>query len=226
MTLSRASLIKVLNKLSDWMVNLTVINAAVPENAGGALVVTNHVSRLDTIFLMIATKRTDLKALVASNYRKVPVFSHVVEKLGAIWVNRGEGDFAAIREVTESIEEGWIVGLAPEGKRSKSGKMIEAKQGVALMAMKTGAPIIPVGLTGTADMGRAFSKFRKMDVTVHFGEPFFIPERQEDEHNRDYVQRVLDDIMCHIAVLVPEENRGFYADHPRLKALLAEAKPV
>lgn len=223
MTLSRASLIKVLKKLSDWMVDLKVINAAIPENIGGAFVVTNHVSRLDMLFLMIATRRNDLMALVASNYRRVPVFGSVAKTLGAIWVNRGEGDFAAIRAVTDYVKKGWIVGLAPEGKRSKTGKMIEAKQGIALMAMKTGAPIVPVGLTGTADMGRAFSRFRKMDVTVKFGEAFYIPERLADEQNRAYVQRVLDEIMCRIAMLIPEENRGFYADHPRLQALLAEA---
>lgn len=224
MTLSRDSLIRIIRKIADKIVDLKIINADIPENAKGALVVTNHISRLDMVFLMVATERKDLMGLVASNYRKVPVLGAIVKKLGAIWVNRGEGDFTAIREVSEYIEKGWIVGLAPEGKRSKSGKMIEAKPGIALMAMKTGAPIIPVGLTGTADMGEAFKKLRKMDVSIQFGELFFIPERYEDEHNRDYVQRATDEIMCRIAMLIPEENRGFYADHPRLKTLLAEAK--
>lgn len=224
MTLSRDSLIRIIRKIADKIVDLKIINADIPENPKGALVVTNHISRLDMVFLMIATERKDLMGLVASNYRKAPFLGAIVKKLGAIWVNRGEGDFTAIREVSEYIEKGWIVGLAPEGKRSKSGKMIEAKPGIALMAMKTGAPIIPVGLTGTADMGEAFKKLRKMDVSIQFGEPFFIPERYEDEHNRDYVQRATDEIMCRIAMLIPEENRGFYADHPRLKTLLAEAK--
>jgi 1-acyl-sn-glycerol-3-phosphate acyltransferase len=222
MSSARENLLNLIRKLIDKCVNLKIYNPEYPENAGGALVVTNHISRLDTAFLMVSTKRRDIIGMVASNYRKAPILGSIVSKLGAIWVNRGEGDFSALRKVKEYIQKGWIVGLAPEGKRSRSKQLIEAKQGVALMAMKTGAPIIPVGLTGTADMLKAFSKFKKMDVSINFGEPFHLPERLEDEHNRDYVGRAVDEIMCRIAILLPENKRGFYAKHPRIQSLLAE----
>lgn len=99
---------------------------------------------------------------------------------------------------------------------------MKAKPGAVLIAMKTGVPIIPVGLVGTAGMGKAIKEWRKMDVTIKFGEAFYLPEREENEHNRDYVERALEEIMCRIAVLIPEEQRGYYAAHPRVKSLLAE----
>lgn len=222
MTISRKGLMSFLRKLLAKICNQHIYNPEIPESLGGALLVTNHISRLDVVFLMLSTKREDVIPLVASNYRKAPFFGSILKKMGVIWVHRGESDFAAMREATDFIKKGWIVGIAPEGKRSPTGKMIEAKSGAVMIAMKTGAPIIPVGLVGTAEMGKAFKERRKMDVTIRFGEPFYLPKREENEHNRDYVKRALDEMMCHIAVLIPEETRGVYADHPCLKSLLAQ----
>jgi 1-acyl-sn-glycerol-3-phosphate acyltransferase len=222
MTISRDGLLNVIQKLIDRFCNQKIYNAEIPESLNGALLVTNHISRLDVVFLMLSTKRKDVIALTASNYRRALFFGTILKKLGVIWLDRGESDFKAMRETADYIKKGWIVGLAPEGRRSRSGKLIEAKPGAVLIAMKTGAPIIPVGLVGTADMGKAIKEWRKMDVTINFGEAFYLPEREENEHNRDYVQRALEEVMCRIAVLIPEEQRGYYAAHPRVKNLLAE----
>lgn len=222
MTISRDDLLNIIQKLIDKFCNQKIYNAEIPESLNGALLVTNHISRLDVVFLMLSTKRKDVIALTGSNYRRALFFGTILKKLGVIWLDRGESDFKAMRETAKYLKKGWIVGLAPEGRRSRSGKLIKAKPGAVLIAMKTGVPIIPVGLVGTADMGKAIRKWRKMDVTIRFGESFYLPEQEENEHNRDYVERALDEIMCRIAVLIPEEQRGFYADHPRLKSLLAE----
>lgn len=224
MTISRTGLFQLLRKLIAKICNQTVLNPEYPESLGGALLVTNHISRLDTVFLMLSTKREDVIPMVASNYHNAPFFGSILKKLVVIWVDRGQSDLTAMRQVSEYLKKGWIVGIAPEGKRSRSGKLIEAKPGAVLIAMKTGVPIIPVGLVGTADMGKAFKKFRKMDVTINFGEPFYLPEPEDGEHTRNYVQRALDEVMCRIAVLLPEEQHGFYAEHPRLKSLLSETE--
>ena len=221
MTISRDDLLNIIQKLIDKFCNQKIYNAEIPESLNGALLVTNHISRLDVVFLMLSTKRKDVIALTASNYRRALFFGTILKKLGVIWLDRGESDFKAMRETADYLKKGWIVGLAPEGRRSRS-QLIKAKPGAVLIAMKTGVPIIPVGLVGTADMGKAIRKWRKMDVTIKFGEAFYLPEQEENEHNRDYVERALDEIMCRIAVLIPEEQRGFYANHPRLKSLLAE----
>lgn len=224
MTISRTGLFKFLRKLIAKICNQKIYNPEYVESIGGALLVTNHLSRLDTVFLMLSTKREDVIAMVASNYRNAPFFGAILKKLQVIWLDRGESDLTAMRKVSEYIKKGWIVGIAPEGRRSHSGKLIEAKLGAVLIAMKTGAPIIPVGLVGTADMGKAFKERRKMDVTINFGEPFYLPDREENEHNRSYMQRALDEVMCRIAILLPENQHGFYANHPRLKSLLAETE--
>ena len=222
MAITRDDLLEILRKLIARYCDQKIYNPEIPESHNGALLVTNHISRLDIVFLMLSTKRKDVIALTASNYRRAFFFSTILKKLGVIWLDRGESDFKAMRETAAYLKKGWIVGLAPEGKRSRSGKLMKAKPGAVLIAMKTGVPIIPVGLVGTAGMGKAIKEWRKMDVTIKFGEAFYLPEREENEHNRDYVERALEEIMCRIAVLIPEEQRGYYAAHPRVKSLLAE----
>ncbi|HQC64451.1 MAG TPA: lysophospholipid acyltransferase family protein, partial [Anaerolineaceae bacterium] len=150
MTISRDDLLNIIQKLIDKFCNQKIYNAEIPESLNGALLVTNHISRLDVVFLMLSTKRKDVIALTASNYRRALFFGTILKKLGVIWLDRGESDFKAMRETADYLKKGWIVGLAPEGRRSRSGKLIKAKPGAVLIAMKTGVPIIPVGLVGTA----------------------------------------------------------------------------
>jgi len=112
------------------------------------------------------------------------------------------------------------VGLAPEGTRSRDNKLHEGKPGSALLAYKMGVPLVPAAVTGTDQMSRAFSRLRKMKVCVEFGKPFRLPEREGTE-NKVWLKTATDEIMCHIAALLPPERRGFYADYPRVQELLA-----
>ena len=68
-----------------------------------------------------------------------------------IWIDRDIADFTAIRKASEVLAKGWALGIAPEGTRSKTGQMQEGKPGTIMLALKSGAPIVPVALTGTED---------------------------------------------------------------------------
>jgi 1-acyl-sn-glycerol-3-phosphate acyltransferase len=100
--------------------------------------------------------------------------------------------------------------------------LIEAKPGVSYLASRLGSPIVPVALTGTEDKNvfGNLKRLRRSHFTVKAGPAFTLPplpRENRDEALRQYT----DEIMCHIAALLPERYRGFYADHPRLKELLA-----
>ena len=220
MSKKRGRLRRFIQYLIDRYVDFKVYNRQYAENMGAGIAVTNHISRLDVVFLMFSLQRTDLIPLAASNYRKVFFFNWVLRTLRVIWVNRGEPDFVALRAIQSFIDKGWIVGLAPEGTRSRSGKLIEAKSGVVLMAQKAQVPIVPVGITGSADMKASIRHWEKMKVTINIGEPFYLPTRAADEDMREYVKRATDEIMCRIAILLPEEMRGHYAKHPLIEKLL------
>ncbi len=111
--------------------------------------------------------------------------------------------------------------IAPEGTRSRVGSMIEGRPGAAYLASKLQRPIAPIGLSGTEDktIFGNLRRLRRSDVLITAGETFVLPKianRDRDVILREYT----DEIMCRIAVLIPERYRGVYAKHPRLLKLL------
>ncbi len=200
-----------------------VVNRDLIPPQDGLLMTTNHISRLDVPFLMAMTDRTDLVAIVARKYQKKPFFKWILEKIGTIiWMDRDRTDFSALREVLEYLRKGHVVGIAPEGTRSHGAVgMLEGKQGAALMAARAAVTILPVGITGTDNIYEHWMRLRRPPVTIRVGEPYQLPE-MDMENRQAWLERNTDEIMCRIAALLPPEYRGFYADHPRVKALLAE----
>jgi len=187
---------------------------------GGAILAVNHISRLDAPLVYVMIDREDATGLVADKYKKSIFFRWIVTIMDGIWINREEADFKALKEARDYLKSGKILGIAPEGTRSPNGKMQSAKTGTAYLADKAGVPVIPVAITGTEKAFRELSRLKRPRLSVHYGEPLrLLPiERQ----NRDKtLQQNTDEIMCHIAAELPEEYRGVYADHPRLKELLS-----
>jgi len=86
---------------------------------GAILVTTAHTSRLDTIFLMVASNRRDGIPLVATEYKK-SIMGPLLDAVGVIWIDRSGTDFTALQKVGEYLKKGWMLGIAPEGKRSRT----------------------------------------------------------------------------------------------------------
>jgi 1-acyl-sn-glycerol-3-phosphate acyltransferase len=212
-----------LRSFSRWVLeNLTHIVVTGEENIppqGGCILATNHLSRLDTPFLFIAIKRNDLFGLVTDKYRHNPLFALFVKVSDSIWINREIADFQAIRAAVAGVKKGALLGIAPEGTRSKSAQMNQAKNGVALLAEKARVPILPVGIWGSDAAMKAILSFHRPTVHISFGKTFMLPEIIRGNHE-EMLDRNTDEIMCRIAALLPEQYRGFYRDHPRLQEIL------
>jgi 1-acyl-sn-glycerol-3-phosphate acyltransferase len=192
---------------------------------GGFLITTNHMSRLDTLLLFINTRRIDVTALVADKYQKYPLFKWILETGGIIWLDRDSADFGAIRAAVGALKQGLPLGIAPEGTRSRTAQLLEGKAGAVLVALKAGVPIVPVGIAGSEDVIVKALTLRFPKVTVRFGPAYTLPPLERDRRD-EQLQQYTAEIMCRIAVLMPEKYHGFYRDHPRLKELLAESKPA
>ncbi len=194
----------------------------VPET-GGAIVVTNHIGRLDALLGVILADRDDFIMMVAEKYQKNVFWRWTGKKVDAVWLDRYDADLQTLRIVYKRLKQGEILGMAPEGTRSKTETLAEGKPGAAYLAGKTGLPIIPVGLTGTEDrvVKARLRRLRRLDINIRIGDPFYLPPM--DRKNRDaYLEQNTDEIMCRIAALIPPSYRGVYADHPRLYELLEE----
>jgi 1-acyl-sn-glycerol-3-phosphate acyltransferase len=129
---------------------------------------------------------------------QIPIFGWIITKLNAFPVKRGIADRSAIRTSLALLDKGEIVGLFPEGTRSKTGRLGKAEPGLALIAAKTGAVIIPVAVKGTNKVfreGRLLPKFE-----VIFGTPIQV----ERITNKEYLETVTLNMMDNIAVLLGE----------------------
>ena len=188
---------------------------------GNVMIAANHLGRLDTAVLLCLIDREDIIMAVAEKYKDHPLFGAIGRSANAIWLNRFEADFAALREILVRMQKGGLMVIAPEGTRSKTASMREGKMGVAFLAAKSGFPVLPVALTGTEDAGviANLKRFRRSKIKVVAGELVHVDVPKGK--GREQAMRIAtDEIMCRIAVMLPESYRGFYAEHPRLKELL------
>jgi 1-acyl-sn-glycerol-3-phosphate acyltransferase len=213
-------ILKALFRALFWSLTRTQVHGAenIPPQ-GECILVANHLGILDPPLVYVFLDREDITGLVAKKYQSNPFTRGLVNLVGGIWLNRGEVDTRAFREAVEYLNRGGMIGISPEGTRSPTQALIHAKTGVAYLADKTRAPILPAGITGTE---RAFSmlmRLRRPRLIVRFGSPFTLPPVNRSTRNED-LKRNTDEIMCRIAALLPHEYRGVYAEHPRLTELL------
>jgi len=185
------------------------------------VIATNHLGFVDVPIAFYAIDRWDMFVVIGEKWRDVGLFRWVGKHFNFIFIDRFNPDIKALRKIISLMEENNILVIAPEGTRSRTGALIEAKPGVSYLAAKLKRPIVPVAITGTEDetiLGN-LKKLRRSHITLTAGLPFALPPLPKE--NRDEVLKsYTDDIMCHIAALLPEKYRGVYADHPRLMELL------
>jgi 1-acyl-sn-glycerol-3-phosphate acyltransferase len=185
---------------------------------GGALIVSNHLGRLDAMLGVVLADRDDIILMVADKYEKQLFWRFLGNKLNAIWLNREEADFHALREVSKRLQAGGISGIAPEGTRSKVESLLPGKPGAAYLAAKTGVQVIPVALWGTEDrvVKERLSRLRRLDIHIRIGPAFTLPALKRASRDEALAQGT-DEIMTRIATMLPEQYRGVYANHPRLQ---------
>ncbi len=192
---------------------------------GNFILAANHLGRLDTAILLYAVDREDIIMPVAEKYKNHPLFGAIGRAVDAIWLNRFDADYAAFREILARMEKGGLMVIAPEGTRSKTEALQEAKMGVAFLAARSGYPVLPVALTGTEDrlIIQNLKRFRRTKIIARGGDLFSVSVPRGKGRD-EALRSATDEIMCRIAAELPEKYRGFYAGHPRLKELLEQKR--
>ena len=210
---------RIINWLLQHLTRTEIIGLENVPESGGLLIATNHMSRMDIPVLFINPRRPDMTALVTTKYLKYPLLRWFIITAEGIWLDRDTADFSAFRKAVEALQAGKAIGIAPEGTRSTTATLIEGKPGTALLALRTGTPIIPVAIVGTEDSVSKMLHFKRPHITVTYGK-VITPPRLDRSNREHQLQDLTDEVMCQIASMMPEKYRGFYADHPRLKAIL------
>jgi 1-acyl-sn-glycerol-3-phosphate acyltransferase len=179
--------------------------------SGGVIIAINHINYLDTPVIFINPRRTDITALVTTKYQHNLFMKWFCENAHGIWINRDIADFTAIRKASKVLADGWALGIAPEGTRSKTASLQEGKPGTVMLAAKTRMPIVPVGITGTENAFRKIFTLQRPRITVRFGKAFIIPEFKQGERSAD-LKYWTDELMRRIAELLPASYRGVYGE--------------
>ncbi len=188
---------------------------------GKAIAVSNHLGRLDAGFAFYLVKRDDMIITIAKKYQDYPVYRWFSEQLDLLWLDRGGSDLGTIREVLKRLANDGILLIAPEGTRSPTEALLEGKPGVAYLASKSSAYIVPTAILGSEDrlVKASFKRLKRPKIHIVVGEPFIIPALPKKDR-ANFLEEQTDVIMTHIAALLPESHHGFYAKHPRLVVLL------
>jgi len=130
---------------------------------------------------------------------------------GAIPIRRGEADMEAMRKSLEALKHGNILAIAPEGTRNKTGQLIKAYPGIITLALRSGAPLLPVAHWGGENFLFNFKQLKRIDFHIRVGEPFTLnPGNQRV--TKETRQQMVDEMMYRLAALLPEHYRGAYAD--------------
>ena len=186
---------------------------------------TNHIGILDAILPFYALNRWDIYIPVAEKWENNWFLKWLGKYFNFVFIDRFNPDIKAMRKLIHLMEEGNVLGISPEGTRSRVGSLIEAKPGVTYLATKLNRPIVPIAITGTEDkviLGN-LKRFRKSHVTITAGTHFTLPPVPRE--NRDeMLKQYTDEIMCRIAAMLPESYRGHYKDFLRVKELRLETE--
>jgi len=130
---------------------------------------------------------------------------------GAIPIHRGEADLNAVRFALNKLQDGYIFGVAPEGTRNKTGKLLRAHPGIATLALRSGAPILPIVHWGGEKLKHNLKRIRRTDFYTNVGKPFRL-RVMDSRLTREARQQIADEMMFQVAILLPEEYRGAYSD--------------
>jgi 1-acyl-sn-glycerol-3-phosphate acyltransferase len=184
--------------------------AQVPDR-GPLILVANHVN-----FLEVPLLYTYLQPRPMAGFAKAETWDHPLLRLLAdLWeaipLHRGEADMAALRQALKALEAGHILGMAPEGTRSGHGRLQRGHTGVVLLALRSGAPLLPMVYYGGELFWRNLNRLRRTDFHIVVGQPFYL-DAGGVKVTRQVRQQMTDEIMYQMAALLPQVYRGFYSD--------------
>ena len=175
---------------------------------GAVIVAPIHVSHLDPPATACAMPHRRLRFMAKEELFK-GIFGRVIASVGAYPVHRGEGDTEAIRKSIAMLEAGEALLVHPEGTRGDGVRMQAVNKGVAMLAKRTGAPVVPVGIIGSCIvLPRGKKKGRRHLITVVFGQPFTYEEvagGSREEFGQVLSERILKLCNEHGFAILPAE---------------------
>ncbi len=184
--------------------------AKIPKN-GPLILVGNHVNFLEAPIMMPYLNNPNIVAVAKQESWKNPLFKFLFNLWGVIPIDRDAIDQQAFRRSLDTLAEGKILAVFPEGTRSKDGQLLKGKPGVVAIASKSQAPLLPISFYGYENFWDNLKHLRKTDFHIVVGQPFQL-NLNGNGLSKDTRQQITDEIMYKIAELLPNRYHKNYPD--------------
>lgn len=179
-------------------------------DSGGVVLASNHNYGIDFILLGGTARRQVYFMAKAESFRVHPLLSWFLRNIGAFPVERTKQDIGALRTAVRIVKDGHILGMFPEGTRSKDGQLQRGKTGTARIAFAAHAPVVPAVVVGSPQVFKAWWKpVRRPEVVIRYGPPL---KWEGTERGEEVARAFTEEIMVAIAALLPPEMRGVYRE--------------
>ncbi len=198
-------------------------------SSGGAIIAPNHVSVLDSFFVPLVLGRR-MTYVGKAEYMDSWKTKYVFPAIGMIPIDRSGGDAsaAALNAAAQVLAAGELFGIYPEGTRARDGRLHKGHTGVARLAMRTGCPIVPVGIIGSDEVQPPDSKTPKPFRRVHirFGRPISVEKYSDRAADRMILRQITDEVMFEIRNLSGQEYVDTYAGAADRPGKIAPVVPL
>jgi 1-acyl-sn-glycerol-3-phosphate acyltransferase len=177
---------------------------------GPVVVVINHLGDADAVAI-VSQMPLPPDALGKIELYDLPILGRLMDWYGVIWLHRGRPDKRALRSALQGLAEGRVIVIAPEGRYSLTGALEEGMGGAAFLALRSGAPILPIVVTGTENRNvyGSLKRLRRARVHVRAGEMFRLEEQAGSRH--EALAQGTRRTMAVLANLLPKDYRGEYS---------------
>ena len=211
MTLAHRIVVATFKCLTSLLCRIDDAQLARVPDRGPLIIVTNHVNILEIPIIYTRLQPRPVTGLVAAVRWNSRWSRWLLDVCGAIPLRRGEADVAAMRRVIETLKAGHIVIVDPEGTRSGHGRLQRGHAGVVLLALRSGAPLLPVVFYGSEHYKDNLRRLRRTDFHIAVGKPFYLNAGRV-KVTRQVRRQMIDEIMYQMSALLPPAYRGVYSD--------------
>jgi len=181
-------------------------------DGGAVIIMSNHVNFSDVCVLSVLMPRQPV-ALAKQELFASPILGPMVRVYGLIPIARGQADRTALRRALELLAEGkHPLMIAPEGHRSGDGRLLRGQNGVAFLAVRSRAIIVPIAVVGVEPFWHNVLRFKKTSIRISVGGPFRFKAPDGIHLRGADLAEMTTEAMYQLALLCPPEYRGTYAD--------------
>lgn len=209
---TRPPLVAIIRAIFPALTHLEVRGLENVPASGPLIVAANHVGHLDPP-LIVASMPRELECIALADLADVPVTGRILKAYGVIWVRRDEMDRDVLSQSLAVLAAGRALALAPEGQISDTGALMRGREGAAWLAARSGAPVVPVAMTGTERAIEDLRRLRRPRLSITYGAPLCLtlPPGLTPAERRAALAANTDTLMRAIAALLPARYRGEYA---------------